>query len=37
MIVPVQILDDQDGQWNHDEWKTDAFYGNPLTDFSPAP
>ena len=37
MIVPVQILDDQDGQWNHDEWKTDAFYGNPLTDFTPAP
>jgi len=37
MIVPVQILDDQDGQWNHDAWKTDAFYGNPLTDFSPAP
>ena len=37
MIVPVQILGDQDGQWNHDAWKTDAFYGNPLTGFSPAP
>jgi hypothetical protein len=33
-IVPVQIIDDQDGQWDHDAWKTDAFYGNPLSGFT---
>jgi hypothetical protein len=36
-IVPVGILDDQDGKWNHDAWKTDAFYGNPLTGFTALP
>jgi hypothetical protein len=36
-IVPVQIIGDQDGQWNHDAWKTDAFYGNPLTGFTATP
>jgi hypothetical protein len=36
-LVPVQILGDQDGTWNHDAWKTDAFYANPLTGFTPAP
>jgi len=34
MIVPVQILGDQDGVWNHAAWKTEAFYGNPLTGFT---
>jgi hypothetical protein len=34
VIVPVQIIGDQDGQWNRTAWKTDAFYGNPLTGFS---
>jgi hypothetical protein len=35
VIVPVQIMGDQDGQWDRNAWKTDAFYGNPLTGFSP--
>jgi hypothetical protein len=29
VIVPVAILDAQDGPWNKNAWKTDAFYGNP--------
>ena len=36
-IVPVQIIGDQDGQWNRTAWKTDAFYGNPLASFTAAP
>lgn len=36
-IVPVQILGDQDGKWNKGAYKTDAFYGNPLTGFSALP
>jgi len=34
VIVPVQIIGDQDGQWDRAAWKTDAFYGNPLTGFT---
>jgi hypothetical protein len=34
IIVPVQVLGDQDGQWDRVAWKTDAFYGNPLKGFS---
>ncbi|MGH9549037.1 MAG: hypothetical protein ACRD3W_06670, partial [Terriglobales bacterium] len=37
IIVPVQIIGDQDGQWDHNAWKTDAFYGNPLTGFVAVP
>src|SRR5919107_6379068 len=37
LIVPVQIIGDQDGTWDKAAWKTDAFYGNPLTGFTPAP
>ena len=37
VIVPVQIIGDQDGTWNRTAWKTDAFYGNPLTGFSALP
>jgi len=37
VIFPVQIIGDQDGQWDRNAWKTDAFYGNPLTGFTPAP
>lgn len=37
VIVPVQIIGDQDGQWDRSAWKTDAFYGNPLTGFTPVP
>jgi hypothetical protein len=37
LIVPVTILGDQDGTWDKAAWKADAFYGNPLTGFTPAP
>ena len=37
VIVPVQIIGDQDGQWDRAAWKSEAFFGNPLTGFSPAP
>lgn len=37
VIVPVQIIGDQDGPWDHGAWKTDAFYGNPLTGFVAVP
>ncbi len=33
IIVPVQVVGDQDGPWDRNAWKTDAFYGNPLTGF----
>jgi hypothetical protein len=33
-VVPVQIIGDQDGPWDRAAWKTEAFYGNPLTGFS---
>ncbi len=36
-IVPVQIIGDQDGTWDKNAWKTDAFYGNPLTGFTALP
>ncbi|HSS22129.1 MAG TPA: hypothetical protein VLL54_18815 [Pyrinomonadaceae bacterium] len=34
IIVPVQVLGDSDGTWDKLAWKTDAFYGNPLTGFT---
>jgi hypothetical protein len=34
IIVPVQIIGDQDGAWDKMAWKTEAFYGNPLTGFT---
>jgi hypothetical protein len=34
LIVPVMVLDDQDGPWNRTAWKTEAFYGNPLAGFT---
>ena len=37
VIVPVQIIGDQDGTWDRTAWKTDAFYGNPLTGFTALP
>ncbi|HEX6123965.1 MAG TPA: hypothetical protein VFZ23_01205 [Pyrinomonadaceae bacterium] len=37
VIVPVTIIGDQDGLWDKTAWKTDAFYGNPLTGFSVSP
>ncbi|MDX6442998.1 MAG: hypothetical protein QOH71_72 [Blastocatellia bacterium] len=37
VIVPVQVMGDADGPWDKNAWKTDAFYGNPLTGFAPPP
>jgi hypothetical protein len=37
LIVPVTVIGDQDGTWDKAAWKTDAFYGNPLTGFSALP
>ncbi|HEV2802207.1 MAG TPA: hypothetical protein VGW12_17175 [Pyrinomonadaceae bacterium] len=37
VIVPVQIVGDQDGNWDRAAWKADAFYGNPLNGFTPLP
>jgi hypothetical protein len=34
MLVPAVMSGDQDGVWDRNAWKTDAFYGNPLTGFS---
>ena len=34
VIVPVEIIGDQDGNWDRAAWKTDAFYGNPLKGFT---
>jgi hypothetical protein len=34
MIVPVKISGDYDGKWDKNAWKTEAFYGNPLTGFT---
>ena len=35
VIVPVKVIGDQ-GPWDKLAWKTGAFYGNPLTGFTPA-
>ena len=37
VIVPVQVLGEQDGQWDRAAWKTEAFYGNPLNGFTALP
>jgi hypothetical protein len=37
LIVPVQIIGDQDGTWDKAAWRAEAFYGNPLTGFTPMP
>ena len=37
VIVPVQVLGDSDGPWDKNAWKTDAYYGNPLTGFTALP
>jgi hypothetical protein len=36
ILVPVQVIGNQ-GPWDKLAWKTGAFYGNPLTGFTPAP
>jgi hypothetical protein len=33
ILVPAQIIGDQDGQWDRNAYKTDAFFGNPLSGF----
>lgn len=33
IVVPVQIIGDQDGPWDRNAYKTDAFFGNPLSGF----
>lgn len=35
IVVPVQVIGDQDGTWDRNAYKTDAFFGNPLTGFAP--
>jgi hypothetical protein len=35
IIVPVQVIGNQ-GPWDKLAWKTGAFYGNPLSGFTPA-
>ena len=37
VIVPVGVLGDQDGKWDRAAWKTQAFYGNPLSGFTALP
>jgi hypothetical protein len=37
VIVPVTVLGTGDGAWNKLAWKTEAFYGNPLTGFTAPP
>ncbi len=34
ILVPVKVLGTLDGQWQPMAWRTDAFYGNPLTGFT---
>ncbi len=34
VVVPVAVLDGQDGSWDRNAWKTEAFYGNPLKGFT---
>ena len=37
VVVPVKVIGEQDGMWNKLAWKTEAFYGNPLTGFTALP
>ncbi len=34
VLLPVRVMGNAD-KWNPATWKTDAFYGNPLTGFTP--
>jgi len=34
IVIPVQIIGEQDGQWDRNAWKTDAFFGSLLKDFT---
>jgi hypothetical protein len=33
-IVPVTVIGEQDGPWDRNAWKTDAYFGHPLTGFT---
>ena len=33
MLIAVQIIGDQDGPWDRNAYKTDAFFGSPSTGF----
>jgi hypothetical protein len=33
VVIPVQIVGDQDGQWDRNAYKTEAFFGSPLAGF----
>ncbi len=33
-FLPVAILDDQDGPWDKNAWRTESLYGNPLPGFT---
>jgi hypothetical protein len=33
VVVPVQVLGDQDGTWDRNAYRTDAFFGSPLSGF----
>jgi len=37
VVVPARVIGTQDGVWNKLAWKTEAFYGNPLTGFTAIP
>lgn len=37
IVVPVQIVGAQDGDWNRNAWRSAAFYANPLTGFTALP
>jgi hypothetical protein len=37
VIVPVQIIGEQDGVWDKTAWQSAGFYGNPLTGFAALP
>lgn len=37
VIIPVNVVGDLPRPWNKLAWKTDAFYGNPLTGFTAPP
>jgi hypothetical protein len=34
VLVPAQIVGEQDGQWDRAAYKSDAFFGNPLNGFT---
>ncbi len=34
MILPIKMQGTKDGKWDMTAWKTEAFYGNPLTGFA---